>query len=324
MSIHGNSVAMSPPWQVTVTTSSTPQTFALQTDSASALVIDWGDGSFNSYTGTGTRSHSYAAPGTYTITFMSGKATRIAFGPAGTNTPTLLKSIKTPIPKWLGLTSALRMFQDCTGINGTTGFCANWFDEASGQMTNLSFLFCGMLYNSPVNTWDTSKVTDFSYMFYNNTSFNQPVSNWNTGKSIDMSWMFTSAEKFDQEINMWDVSKVTSMLRMLEWAKVFNRSLTGWNTASLNTLFVFAYEAFKFNQSLAGLNVAAVTTFELGLTSTKFNQSNYDPTLISWAAQNVRNNVVAHFGSAKYGTTAAASRAVLVGKGWTITDGGPA
>ena len=54
-------------------------------------------------------------------------------------------------------------------------------------------------------------------------------------------------------------------------------------------------------------------------------QENYD-NMMSWAAQNVNSGVSIHFGSSQYtaGGEAAAARATLVTKGWTITDGGTA
>ena len=84
-------------WAVTVTTTTTPQDFKLQTDSAVNLVIDWGDSSSSTYNGSGLRTHSYATPGTRTVRFQSGTATRIAFG-AGSCTPLLLKSVVNSIP----------------------------------------------------------------------------------------------------------------------------------------------------------------------------------------------------------------------------------
>jgi hypothetical protein len=56
-----------------------------------------------------------------------------------------------------------------------------------------------------------------------------------------------------------------------------------------------------------------------------FSTANYNATLISWASQNVQQNVQIGFGSAKYSAgAAAAARQTLVNKGWTIYDGGQA
>ena len=36
-------------------------------------------------------------------------------------------------------------------------------------------------FNSYINNWNVSSVTNINYMFYNATSFNQPLDNWNVG-----------------------------------------------------------------------------------------------------------------------------------------------
>ena len=46
-------------------------------------------------------------------------------------------------------------------------------------------------------------------MFNNATSFNQPLNNWNTSNVTDMSYMFTLANNFNQDIGDWNLSSVT-------------------------------------------------------------------------------------------------------------------
>ena len=43
--------------------------------------------------------------------------------------------------------------------------------------------------------WDTSKVTNMSYMFHKARSFKEDISNWNTSEVIDMCGMFAYTEK---------------------------------------------------------------------------------------------------------------------------------
>lgn len=56
----------------TVTTTGAGQTHTIQSLAVSAsTVVDWGDGSDNTYTGSGTRTHVYASAGTYTVTIAT-------------------------------------------------------------------------------------------------------------------------------------------------------------------------------------------------------------------------------------------------------------
>ena len=47
-------------------------------------------------------------------------------------------------------------------------------------------------FNQPLN-FDTSKVIDMSYMFYNAYNFNQPLNFTDTSNVTDMSYMFMNA-----------------------------------------------------------------------------------------------------------------------------------
>ncbi len=89
-----------------------------------------------------------------------------------------------------------------------------------------------------------------------------------------------------------------------------------------NMVSAFAF-CTLFNQDLSLLNVSAVT----GMTSmfagsNSLSTANYSAMLIAWEGKPHQNNVVAHFGNAKYNAGAAAAHQALLDDGWTITDGG--
>jgi surface protein len=66
-------------------------------------------------------------------------------------------------------------------------------------------------FNQPLNSWNTSNVTDMNYMFGNATAFNGNISSWDVSSVTDMGGMFASATAFNQDISGWDVSSVTKM-----------------------------------------------------------------------------------------------------------------
>jgi surface protein len=297
-------------FRVTVETTDTPQDFTFYLVGAVSLRMLWGDGSENTYTGSdGNKTHSYATPGTYTITFVSGTATRVCFGGDGGvgATPTLLKMLVTPVASWLGLTSAKDMFRGCTGL-GNTGWCAEFFDGASAKVTSMADMFRGCsAFNQSVANFNTALVTNLYGVFYDCTAFNQSVSNFDTSKATNMSRMFRNCSAFNQSVSNFDTAKVTNTSYMFYGCAAFNQSVANFNTAKVTTVYAMFYGCTAFNQSVANFNTALVTDMSyMFYGCSAFNQSvsNFDTakvTDMSHMFQNcsVFNQSVANFDTAK-------------------------
>jgi surface protein len=73
-------------------------------------------------------------------------------------------------------------------------------------------------------------------MFAENTAFNQPLNSWNTSHVTDMSFMFCSANRFNQPLDNWDTSSVKDMSSMFMDAFAFNQDLSSWNTDSVTNI----------------------------------------------------------------------------------------
>ena len=80
------------------------------------------------------------------------------------------------------------------------------------------------------NTWNVSKVTDMSFMFYK-SQFNSNISNWNVSKVTNMRRMFLQSQ-FNGDISKWNISNVTNMDGMFINSK-FNGDISKWNIESL-------------------------------------------------------------------------------------------
>ena len=100
--------------------------------------------------------------------------------------------------------------------------------------------------DSPVNHWDTSRVTDMSRMFADAMVFNQPLGRWNTAKIENMSNLFEGARNFNQSINDWDTSRWLTWqtpLRWLTWQTPlrwlwpFNYPIDNWNTSMVTNMY---------------------------------------------------------------------------------------
>ncbi|CAH0378642.1 unnamed protein product [Pelagomonas calceolata] len=88
-----------------------------------------------------------------------------------------------------------------------------------------------------ISTWDTSGVTDMSYLFcawsgcsiYNAAaaSFNEDIGAWDTSGVTTMRHMFLDASAFDQDIGGWAVHSVKDMRNVFYGASSFDQDL-GW------------------------------------------------------------------------------------------------
>jgi len=164
-------------------------------------------------------------------------------------------------------------------------------------------------------------VTDMSYMFCNANSFNQPLDSFNVSSAIEMYNMFNSAHSFNQPINSWDVSNVENMLSMFASATSFNQPLDNWDVSNVTNMYWMFADATSFNQNLGDWNIENVTAMDTMFLNTPISISNYDSTLIGWAAlSTIQANVALGAFGLKYcaGTNA---RSILTSapNNWIIT-----
>jgi len=121
---------------------------------------------------------------------------------------------------------------NCTAMNSMFSGCEN--------LTNLSF-------NSEFN-FNTSKVTNMSYMFYNCKSLTSiPVTSLNTQSVTDMSHMFEECQAWAASFGEyspwnWETGNVTTMERMFyDCKKISSLNLSKWNTENVTTMYRMFY-----------------------------------------------------------------------------------
>ena len=113
-------------------------------------------------------------------------------------------------------------------------------------------------FNSPVNHWDTSNITDMSYLFEYTQLFNQPLDKWNTSNVTDMEGMFYIAKSFNQDISVFDVSNVTNMSSMFDNAIMFNQNINSWNVSNVKDMTQMFFCADSFDQDLPNWNLSSL------------------------------------------------------------------
>ena len=94
-------------------------------------------------------------------------------------------------------------------------------------VTHLNYLFYLFPeFNGNISNWDTSNITDFSFMFYK-CKFNQDISNWKFNKAIFMNNMFEDS-KFNQDISNWKFSKKLASTQEMFLNSEFDQDISNW------------------------------------------------------------------------------------------------
>ena len=294
-------------------------------------IIDWGDGntSVNSYA---NRTHTYATAGTYTVTIcgtIEGWSFNLLYVPNS--------QIRT-VERWgqlRGRNNYRPDFFDCTNLN--INLVQDTIDLTGYSTLNNMFQGCSSLTSiNNINSWNTSSITNISFMFAQCSVFDQALS-FDTLSVTNMQGMFTFCANFNTPFT-FVTSAVTDMQIMFWGATNFNQPLVqgvnGWDTSSVNYMCGMFAGATAFNQNIGGWDVTSVIgnfdcgglnpDFMAGKTPLTFSTTNLDAIYAGWSSQVVNTGLTISFGSAKYTTLGGqAGKDILTNTyGWIISDGG--
>lgn len=270
--------------------------------------VDWNnDGIYDQFGISGSVSHVFGEPGTYTIR-IRGAFPRIYFKGEG-DKDKIIDIDQWGDVVWDDMSSA---FEGCSNLN----ISASDAPDLS-QATSMTSIFedCISL-NVDLDHWDVSSIAAMFRAFAEANSFNGNISTWNVSNVATMQAMFSGSSAFDQDLNGWDVSNVQNMTFMFGNALGFNGNISDWDVTNLDNMDYMFYNATSFNadlgswevsnmtsmtnafenaisfdQDLSSWDISAVTNMKGMLDNSGLSQENYDNTLISWAAQNVQQNV---------------------------------
>ena len=266
--------------------------------------VDWGDGSIDSGV-TGNIIHTYAVPGTYTVS-ITGSFPRIFFNKFSGN-PILGDEQKIlTVEQWgdIDWTSMDRAFTGCKNLT----IPATDAPDLT-QVTDLSYMFTAATsfnrplnhwnvsgikimermflgassFNQPLNSWDVNNVNDMRGMFAGASSFNQPLNNWDVNNVNDMRGMFANASSFNQPLNSWNVNNVNNMTSMFSNASSFNQPLNNWDVSNVSYMHYIFSRATSFNQPLNSWDVSKVTNME----RTFYDATSFNQPLDNWNVSNV-------------------------------------
>lgn len=219
------------------------------------IKIDWGDGT-TGLVNIDTPSHVYSRVGTYRV----------------------------KIYNLLYDTKSRKVGEDILQLRGAHGWgdhIMHFISIGRIGITDLSFMFYGSAFNGAISpNWDTSLVTDFSFMFSGAALFNRPFGyNWDVRNVIKMSFMFSRARSYNQKIGQnWETNSLENIQAMFQKAESFNQPLgfSGekcWDTSKVTDMSYLLSGAFNFNQKIGFSDTSKVRTLRgMFCGAIKFNQ----------------------------------------------------
>jgi surface protein len=289
--------------------------------------VDWGDGNTNTGV-TGNITHTYSSAGNYVVKISenagAGSFPRIYFNYGGDKLKLLeiqnwgnitwqsfqnaffgcsnMNITATDKPNSLSVTSFSICFGYCSSLNPTgaaaTAF-GNWvFSNTLSISFNTMFQYC-TIFNTNINAWNVSKVTDMGAMLGDCPAYNQPMNSWDVSGCNNMFYMFSNSTSFNQDLSSWNVSNVTEMTEMFAWCTAFNQDISSWD----------------FNQ---------VTAWSYFMIGTTLSTTNMDNLLLSLDAQNpLAYSGNLHLGSGHYtiSVSGTAKTNIAADIGGTVTTG---
>jgi surface protein len=115
-----------------------------------------------------------------------------------------------------------------------------------------------------ISTWDTSKITNMSYLFHQTDDddfeqLNIDISNWDTSNVTNMKYMFGTSF-FNGDISKWNTSKVKNMEAMFRYS-IFNGNISKWDMSNVETMDHMFYGA-KFNGDISNWKTSKVQQFD--------------------------------------------------------------
>lgn len=236
-------------------------------------VINWGDGTETVANSEGTYTKTYAAVGDYDIT-IRGNITGYGAGPNNTIGHTCLSvksfgdlpltnldyafkfaGFETYVPQKLSstITSLKGIFyfgnQYRSRTYTSSFYPSKWItDWDTSNVTDMSFMFvyCINLTNDAgvgnfVSNWNVANVTNMESMFQNSSTSNFYSLNWNTNKVTNMKNMFRGVANGPQtSVTSFDVSNVTNMESMFEGSRLnaspMTNNFNSWNTSKVTNM----------------------------------------------------------------------------------------
>ena len=233
-------------------------------DAALNITVDWGDGTAEQTVTTSFPTHTYATAGTYEIKVWG---TCPKWGYASDSI--VITTRNSDYYTYTQYLSKVKQFGELGAQQYGFAQCKN-LTEVSGEnlvtnrtfekTTSMAYMFSySNLTSLDVSGFDTSKVTDMSYMFHNCMNLTSlDLSGFDTSKVTDMSYMFYNCiELTSLDVSKFNTSKVTDMSGMFyNCSNLTSLDVSGFDTSKVTDMSGM----FSFCSNLTSLDVSGFDT----------------------------------------------------------------
>ena len=184
---------------------------------------------------------------------------------------------------------SLRMAVDVW--NGDSNFARSTYGDIStwdtSLVTDMTWLFEGKYnFNGDISGWDVSNVNNMSHMFRHADNFNGDISGWDVSSVTDMNGMFYEADNFNSDISGWDVSGVTNMNSIFGcWRCNFNVDISSWDVSNVTDMGGMFWGISNFSADISDWDVSSVTTMN-GMFE---DADNFNSDISGWDVSSVTN-----------------------------------
>lgn len=285
------------------------------------FTVNWGDSTTDNITvwNQPEVTHTYAAPGTYTVTItgfikgwdFSGQNAVSAAGVVGDRRK--ITSITQfgclEFVTFSTTTLIAGAFYQCTNLtlNGLQDY-PNF--KNCTQVTGFLRECTGLVTIPGVNKWDVSKITWFRNFFREAVNFNDNVGNWNMSRATDTAVMFRGSTTIapygsfnnggSSSIKNWDMRNVNNMNAMLYVQRFFDQEIGLWDVSNVTDIGFFmtcniaafnptAIIAGNFNNagsdSIKNWNTSKMTNMSIAFSG----QGIFNQPISNWNTGNVTN-----------------------------------
>jgi hypothetical protein len=127
----------------------------------------------------------------------------------------------------------------------------------TSHVTDMSYMAKGLMHSlSGIEHWNTSRVTYMEGAFVY-SGFNQDIGKWDVGRVENTSILFEGTP-FNQDIGRWDTSSVKDMGGMFKGASAFNQDIGKWDVGQVITITEMFSGAQAFDRDISAWAVGSV------------------------------------------------------------------